>query len=104
MIPRPSVLHATSPGWGRYCLGRLRNRGWSRSAVGSGEVVPKLTGVLRMAQFGERLGLDLAHPLPRDAEHDSHLLERARLAVRQAVAQLDHLALALAETAEHSRE
>src|SRR6266404_6203261 len=52
---------------------------------------------LRLGQVLEllqRVVLDLANPLARDAERTTDLLERARLAAEQPVAELDHLSLA----------
>src|SRR3954452_6447506 len=43
----------------------------------------------------ERVVLDLADPLARDAEGAADLLQRARLRAREAEAELDHLAVAL---------
>src|SRR4029079_14171429 len=48
----------------------------------------------------ERVVLDLADPLARDAEGAADLLERARRLAEKPVAQLDHLAVALGERAE----
>src|SRR5947209_18893301 len=51
----------------------------------------------RLPQFQDAAGLDLADALPRDAEQTGHLVERLRLAVLQAVAELDHLPLPLGQ-------
>src|SRR5205085_8746530 len=62
---------------------------------------------LHLAERGEppeRLDLDLAHTLARQAEPAADLLERLRLVVGQAVAQDEHLPLALAERRERRRE
>src|SRR4029079_16044514 len=48
----------------------------------------------------ERVVLDLADPLARDAEGAAALLKRARRLAEKPVAQLDHLAVALGERAE----
>ena len=48
-----------------------------------------------MTQLGERLALDLANALARDAKLAPDLLERAGMAVLEAKPELDHLALAL---------
>src|SRR5207248_325928 len=48
----------------------------------------------------QRVVLDLADPLARDAERAADLLERARLLALQAEAELDHLALALRQRVE----
>ena len=48
----------------------------------------------------QRVVLDLADPLARDAERAADLLERARRLAEEPEAQLDHLALALGERAE----
>ena len=58
---------------------------------------------LRLGQVLEllqRVVLDLPDPLARHAEGAADLLERARLAAEQPVAELDHLALALRERVE----
>src|SRR5262245_38429524 len=55
----------------------------------------------RVAQLAHGLGLDLAHALARDAEDAADLLERVGVAVADAVAQLDDLALAEGERREH---
>ncbi len=43
----------------------------------------------RVAELGQRLGLDLADPLPGDAELPAHFLQRPRMPVGQAEPQLD---------------
>src|SRR4051812_13129489 len=48
-------------------------------------------------QLLERLVLDLADALARDVERPSHLVERARMLAAEAVAQLEHAALAVGE-------
>src|ERR671911_414436 len=48
----------------------------------------------------QRVVLDLADPLARDAEGAADLLERARRRARQAEAELDHLPLALGQRRE----
>jgi hypothetical protein len=48
----------------------------------------------RMLQLAHGLGLDLAHALARDLEDAADLFERVGVAVADAVAQLDDLALA----------
>ena len=53
-----------------------------------------------MAQLREGLALDLADALARDAELAADLLERARVAVEQAEAELDDLLLTLGERVE----
>src|SRR3954451_15294418 len=50
----------------------------------------------------QRVVLDLADPLARDAELAADLLERARLLALESEAELDHLALALGQRAERS--
>ena len=50
-----------------------------------------------MAQLGERLRLDLADALTRDAELAAHFFERSHLTVVEAEAQSHHLLLALIE-------
>ena len=54
-----------------------------------------------MAQLAQRLGLNLANALPRDVELLANLLERARLAIVQAIAQAQHLGLPRRERIEH---
>src|SRR3954451_442117 len=60
-------------------------------AVGRFLELLRLAGVL---QLRERPRLDLAHALARDADLGADRLERPRLPRGQAVAQLDHAALA----------
>src|SRR6185436_6003659 len=60
----------------------------------------ELTRADRVAQLAHRLGLDLAHALARDAEDPADLLEGVGVAVADAVAQLDDLALAEGQRAE----
>src|SRR5947199_3392329 len=48
----------------------------------------------------QRVVLDLADALARDAERAADLLERARLPAGEAEAELDHLALALGQRVE----
>ena len=62
-------------------------------------LVEEVAQALRLAvalQLGHRLGLDLADALAGEAELLADLLQRARLPVLEAEAQLDDLALALA--------
>src|SRR5262245_55273087 len=47
---------------------------------------------------------DLANPLARQAERPANLLERLRLQVGEAVAEADHLSLALGESGEAADE
>src|SRR5437588_10189531 len=64
----------------------------------SGSALRRLTQDLRVGQrlqLFQRAALDLAHALARDVERAADLLERARAAARDAVAHLDHLALAV---------
>src|SRR5690606_24818543 len=58
----------------------------------------------RMLQFSDRFRFDLAHALTRDLEDLSDLLERVRVAVAEAVAQLDDLALAVRQRVEDALE
>src|SRR4029079_3904185 len=52
--------------------------------------------ILRL-ELAQRARLDLAHPLPGDADLGADLLERGRLAVVQAEAGLEHVARALGQ-------
>ena len=65
------------------------------------EELPQALAALRVAQLGERLGLDLADPLAGDAELAADLLERLGLAAVEAEAQPHDLLLALGQLAEH---
>ena len=56
---------------------------------------------LRVAQLGERLRLDLADALTRDAERLADFLERLRLAAIEAEPHPHDLLLALAQLAQH---
>src|SRR5665648_223765 len=57
-----------------------------------------------MAQFAERLALDLPDPLASHAELATHFLEGAGMAVVEAEPELYHFALALREAVEHLAE
>ena len=57
-----------------------------------------------MAQFAQGLGFDLADALPGEPERLTHLLEGARVAAVEAVAQAEDVALARIEPAEHLRD
>src|SRR3954451_3077161 len=70
-------------------------------AVGRVLELQRLAGVL---QLRERARLDLAHALARDADLGADRLERHRLPRRQAVAQLEHAALAPLELLERLLE
>ena len=52
-------------------------------------------------ELGQRLGFYLTDALARDAEGLTDLLEGARVAILEAEAQLEHVALAVSEQAEH---
>src|SRR5688572_22164111 len=55
----------------------------------------------RMLQLADGLGLDLADAFARDLEDAAHLFERVGVAIAQAIAQLDDLALAVGQGLEH---
>src|SRR2546427_12066364 len=62
---------------------------------------------LNLGQAGEpsqRLDLDLTDALPRQAKPAADLLQRLRLVVVEAVAEHEHLPLALAERGQHLPE
>src|SRR3954471_6014905 len=77
----------------------------------AGGVGPGLAGTLeealelsapdRVLQLADRLGLDLADPLAGDLEDPADLLEGVGVAVAQAVAELDDLALAVGQGLQH---
>src|SRR5205085_11563881 len=54
-----------------------------------------------LAELEQPAGLDLPDALARDAVDLGHLVERPRLAIPQAEAQLDHLALARRQRPQH---
>src|SRR6202008_2778624 len=54
-----------------------------------------------MLQLADRLGLDLADALAGDFENPAHFFEGVSVAVAQAVAKLDNLALAVGQSLEH---
>src|SRR5256885_16740227 len=56
---------------------------------------------LGLAELEQAAGLDLADALAGDAVATGHLVERLRVAVLEAETQLDHLALARRQRAEH---
>src|SRR3954464_10964612 len=62
--------------------------------------VAKLDRVAECAELLQALVLDLADPLARDVECPADLVQRARMLAVEAVAQLEHLALAARERAE----
>jgi len=55
----------------------------------------------RMAQFAQRLGLDLADAFARDVIHLADFLERAFVTVEQAEAHFENFALALGQRRQH---
>src|SRR3954470_3131837 len=66
----------------------------------------RLSNIAELLGFGEalqllqRLVLDLSDPLARDVERAAHLVERARVLAAEAVAQLQHAALAVRQVLE----
>ena len=89
----PARLESQPPCW----AGRRVMDVDQASRAGSRRVVRRMA---RMAQAAERLGFDLAHALARDAHLAPDLLQRVRLAVEQAVAQLQDAHLARREHVE----
>ncbi len=65
------------------------------------QVTPQLIREGVVPELVQGLGLDLPYPLPRHAEQPAYLLQRPRAAVDEAVAELDDLALALAQRGQH---
>src|SRR3954451_16038683 len=59
--------------------------------------VPQLLGLGEALELLERLVLDLADALARDVERPADLVQRARVLAAEAVAQLQHAALAVGE-------
>src|SRR5215471_18970478 len=74
---------------------RARPAGLGRA--GLAEVAAEDLGAAGVAELGQGLGLDLADPLPGDAELPAHFLQRARVPVGQPEPQLDDLLLAPGE-------
>src|SRR5215467_7109315 len=66
--------------------------------------VPELARAGRVPELGQRLGLDLADPLPGEGELPSDLLQGAGLAGDQAEAQRQDLLLPVGEGVEHPPE
>src|SRR5919198_3638488 len=64
------------------------------------DAVAEPLGLGQRLELLERVVLDLADPLARDAEGAADLLERARLPALEPEAQLDHLPLALGQRLE----
>src|SRR5262249_46924825 len=81
---------------------RLRYPGRQSAEVSSLAVqeLLQLLAALGMAQLGQRLGLDLADPLPGHPELLADLLQRPRLAVDQPEPQLHDLLLTVRQLAE----
>src|SRR5436190_17520844 len=73
----------------------------STSEAGSVEGRPQDQGVARVAQLDQRLRLDLAGPLARDADPGADLLERPAPVVLEAEAQPQDDRLARQEPVEH---
>src|ERR1700741_1182548 len=59
--------------------------------------VAELLGLGEALQLLQRLVLDLADALARDVERAAHLVQRPRVLAAEAVAQLEHAALAVGE-------
>src|SRR3954463_13331172 len=68
-------------------------------AFGLGDIA-ELLRLREGLQLLQRLVLDLADALARDVERAAHLVERARVLAAEAVAQLEHAALAVGEVLE----
>src|SRR3954468_23219109 len=62
--------------------------------------VAELLGFRQGLQLLQRLVLDLADALARDVERAPHLVERAGVLAAEAVAELEHAALAVGEVLE----
>src|SRR5438128_2629269 len=75
----------------RYLTGRLHLL----------HVILQLLGPRRVAELAEGFSLDLADALAGNAKLATHFFQGAGATVLQAEAQLEHLALALGERAEH---
>src|SRR6478752_6585760 len=69
----------------------------------SGDIA-ELVRLRQRAELLQALVLDLPDALARDLERPADLVERARLLAVQAVAQLEHPALAIVQRAEALRE
>src|SRR5438270_441421 len=61
----------------------------------------ELAAADRVLEFADRLRLDLADPLSRHLEDSAHFLQRVGVAVSEAVAELDDLALAVRQRLQH---
>src|SRR5262249_34202130 len=72
----------------------------SSRRAGSADGVAQRLSFRQMLELLQRVVLDLPDPLARHAEGAADLLERARLAAEQPVAELNHLALAPREGVE----
>src|SRR5690242_7280933 len=82
------------PGTTNGARGRRSERAWCRARL---RAVAQLLRLRERLQLLERLVLDLADALARDVERAAHLVERARVLAAEAVAQLEHAALAVGE-------
>src|SRR3954447_3936185 len=87
---------AFAPGW------RLINFVADLPPGGGVEEAFELPAADRVLQLADGLRLDLADALAGDLENPADLFERVGVAVAQAVAELDDLALAVGERLEHA--
>ena len=95
---------STATGTALSTTALVRRRGgrfWDSLEIGSFEEAFELADARRVTHLAQRLGFDLADALAGDPELPAHFLQRAAVAVDQAEAQFQHLALALGQGLEH---
>ncbi len=94
--PRTSVNEKPGRPYGPEGEG-TEDRPGSRSRRGSARVGAQTIGALTLTELAHHLTLDLPHAFAGQTEQLADLVEGARLAVVEAVAQADHLLLPLVE-------
>src|SRR5205807_9960719 len=101
---RPAPLESRDTGLDARTSGPSRGLGASRGSRSAKAARPaalgdvaELLGLSERLELLQRLVLDLADPLAGDVERPPHLVEGAGVLATQAVAELEHAALAVAQ-------